>query len=54
MPTFLVTERRAYDAEILIEAVDEEAAQALQGNIIEENELSSWADFLVNVVEVEE
>lgn len=56
MMRYRVKERRAYYAEYIIEANNEQAAGKLQGKIIEEDDNSgdSWGDELISVDEVDE
>jgi hypothetical protein len=56
MPRYYVKERRCYNAEYLVDAVDEEAASHLRGDIVAEeaNEWNSWGEELLEVSEVED
>ena len=54
MPRFIVIEQRAYREGYLIDAVDEEAAQQREGEVISESETDSWADELLSCEEVDD
>lgn len=52
MPRYRVTERRSFVERWLIEAADEEAAKARDGEIIDEND-HAWHDSEAESIEVE-
>ena len=53
MPLYRVVERRCYDSEYVIDADDEEAAQNLNGTIVEEQDGDSFAESLISSEQVE-
>lgn len=53
MPRFRIVEERCFKSGILIDAVDEDAAQRGDGDIIETAETDSWGFRLLEVEEVD-
>lgn len=52
MPRFKVVEKRAYKEGFLIDAVDEEAAKRLDGEVVADASTDSWADELLELEQV--
>jgi hypothetical protein len=52
MPRYRVTEERSYTSTMIIDAVDAEAAERGEGEIIEENATDSFGAKLLGVEEI--